>query len=40
MTTKDLVLEVVRGLPEDANIEDAKERLLTIAEVERPQRTK
>ena len=35
MTTKELVLEAVRSLPEDANIEDAMEKLLVIAKIER-----
>jgi len=35
MSTKDIVLEAVRTLPEDANIEDAMERLLVIAKIER-----
>lgn len=35
MTTKERVLEAVKGLPEDAAIEDAMERLLLIAKIER-----
>lgn len=35
MTTKELVLEAVRNLPEDAAIEDAMEKLLVIAKIER-----
>lgn len=35
MTTKERVLEAVRSLPEDAEIEDAMERLLIIAKIER-----
>lgn len=35
MTTKERVLEAVSSLPEDAQIEDAMERLLVIAKVER-----
>ena len=35
MTTKELVLEAVKNLPEDAAIEDAMERLLVIAKIER-----
>ena len=35
MTTKDLVMEAVRSLPEDAAIEDAMEKLLVIAKIER-----
>ena len=35
MTTKELVLEAVKNLPEDAAIEDAMEKLLVIAKIER-----
>ncbi|MGB2824696.1 MAG: hypothetical protein WBF17_27235 [Phycisphaerae bacterium] len=35
MTSKQKVLEAVKGLPEDASIEDAMERLLLLAKVER-----
>lgn len=35
MTTKEKVLEAVRRLPEDAQIEHAMERLLVIAKIER-----
>jgi predicted transcriptional regulator len=35
MTTKEKVLEAVKSLPEDAEIEDAMERLLVIAKIER-----
>lgn len=35
MTTKDLVMEAVKSLPEDAAIEDAMEKLLVIAKIER-----
>ena len=35
MTTKELVLEAVRNLPDDAEIEDAMEKLLVIAKIER-----
>lgn len=35
MTTKELVLEAVRNLPEDAAIEEAMEKLLVIAKIER-----
>jgi predicted transcriptional regulator len=35
MTTKDLVIESVKNMPDDAVIEDAMERLLVIAKIER-----
>ena len=35
MTTKELVLNAVKDLPEDAAIEDAMERLLVLAKIER-----
>ena len=35
MTTKEKVIDVVADLPEDASIEDAMERLLFLAKVER-----
>ena len=35
MTTKEKVIQAVQALPEDASIEDAMERLLLLAEVER-----
>jgi predicted transcriptional regulator len=35
MTTKDLVIEAVKNMPDDAVIEDAMERLLVIAKIER-----
>ena len=35
MTTKELVLEAVRNLHEDAAIEEAMEKLLVIAKIER-----
>ncbi len=35
MTSKQKVLEAVKSLPEDASIEDAMERLLLLAKVER-----
>lgn len=35
MTTKERVLEAVKSLPDDAEIEDAMERLLLLAKVER-----
>jgi len=35
MTTKDLVIESVKNMPDDAVIEDAMERLLIIAKIER-----
>jgi len=35
MTTKEKVLRAVQDLPEDASIEDAMERLLFLAKIER-----
>ena len=35
MTTKEEVIDVVADLPDDASIEDAMERLLFLAKVER-----
>ena len=35
MTSKEKVLHAVQGLPEDASIEDAMERLLFLAKMER-----
>jgi predicted transcriptional regulator len=35
MNTKELVLEAVRDLPDDASVEAAMERLLLLAKVER-----
>ncbi len=35
MRTKEKVLKAVEGLPEDASIDDAMERLLFLAKVER-----
>ena len=35
MTTKEKVLEAVKSLPDDAQVEDAMERLLVIAKIER-----
>jgi predicted transcriptional regulator len=35
MTTKERVLEAVKSLPDDAQVEDAMERLLVIAKIER-----
>lgn len=35
MTTKEMVIEAVKGLPENAEIEDAMERLLLLAKIER-----
>ena len=35
MTTKQMVLKVVRKLPDDASIEDAMEQLLFMAKVEK-----
>jgi predicted transcriptional regulator len=35
MNTKELVIEAVKDLPENAPIEDAMERLLLLAKIER-----
>ena len=35
MTTKEKVLKAVESLPDDAHIEDAMERLLLLAKIER-----
>jgi len=35
MTEKDKILEVVRNMPDDASIEDAMERLLFLAKIEK-----
>ena len=35
MTTKEKVLQAVRELPEDASFEDAMERLLFLAKIEK-----
>lgn len=35
MTTKEKVIQAVQNLPDDASIEDAMERLLLLAKVER-----
>ena len=35
MTVKEKVLQIVRALPDDASIEDAMERLLFLAKVEK-----
>ncbi len=35
MTTKQKVVQAVQGLPEDASYEDAMERLLFLAKVEK-----
>ena len=35
MNTKELVLEAIKDLPENAPIEDAMERLLLLAKVQR-----
>ena len=35
MTTKEKVLEAVNGLPDDASVEDAMERLLFLSKIER-----
>lgn len=35
MNTKELVLEAIKDLPENAPVEDAMERLLLLAKIER-----
>lgn len=35
MTTKEKMIRMVQALPEDASVEDAMERLLLLAKVER-----
>ncbi len=35
MTSKDRILQAVTELPDDASVEDAMERLLVLAKVER-----
>jgi len=35
MTTKEKMIQAVKDLPEDASVEDAMERLLLIAKIER-----
>lgn len=35
MTTKEKVLQAVKDLPEEASVEDAVERLLFLAKIER-----
>ena len=35
MTTKDEVIEAVKGLPDDATVEDAMELLLFLSKVEK-----
>ncbi len=35
MTTKERVIEAVQGLPDDASVEDAMERLLLLSKIER-----
>ncbi|MFC1805805.1 hypothetical protein ACFL09_02365 [Planctomycetota bacterium] len=35
MTTKERVVQAIQELPEDASIEDAMERLLFLAKIER-----
>ncbi len=35
MTTREKVIQAVQGLPDDASIEDAMERLLLLAKIER-----
>ena len=35
MTTKDKVLQAVQDLPDDASVEDAMERLLLLAKIEK-----
>ena len=35
MTTKEKVVQAVQGLPDDASIEDAMERLLLLARIDK-----
>ena len=35
MTTKDKVIEAVKGLPDEATVEDAMERLLFLSKIEK-----
>ena len=35
MTTKQMVMQTVKNLPEDASIEDAMEKLLFLAKIEK-----
>ena len=35
MTVRDKVIQVVQDLPDDASVEDAMERLLLLAKIER-----
>lgn len=35
MNTRELVLEAIKDLPENARVEDAMERLLLLAKIER-----
>lgn len=35
MTTREKVIQIVQDLPEDASVEDAMERLLLLAKIER-----
>ena len=35
MTTKEQVLEAMKSLPDDAEVEDAMEKLLAIAKIQR-----
>jgi predicted transcriptional regulator len=35
MTTRDKVIQAVQDLPDDASLEDAMERLLLLAKIER-----
>ena len=35
MTTRDKVLQAVQDLPDDASVEDAMERLLLLAKIEK-----
>ena len=35
MTTKEKMLQAIQSLPDDASIEDAMERLLVLAKIER-----
>jgi len=35
MTTREKVIQIVQDLPDDASVEDAMERLLLLAKIER-----
>jgi predicted transcriptional regulator len=35
MTTREKVIQIVQDLPEDASVEDAMEKLLLLAKIER-----